>query len=161
MRPKRRRAGCWLAGRETEGQRMHLGVEATAMAGDRRGIGRYTRQVLSHGARLRPDLRITLYAEGGRDIGTLEDELSSLGYGAGRGAVVPVARLRVYPPDLVWYPWNKTKHFASSRWMVLTIHDLVPFHFRSQGWHRGWFQRKLERRFRVSAARADLILTDS
>lgn len=140
---------------------MHLGVEAVAMPTDRRGIGRYARQVLAHCARLHPDLRVTLYAEPGGDLRELEAELPGLGLGGARGAVAPVSRLRIDPPEIVWYPWNKTKHFTSARRTVLTIHDLVPFHFRRRGWHRAFFQRKIERRFRESAARADLILTDS
>ena len=140
---------------------MHLGVEAVAMAGDLRGIGRYTRRLLSHFARLRPGLRVTLYTDSTGKASALAAELPGLGYGPERGAVARTGSLRADPPDLAWYPWNKTKHFSSARRMVVTIHDLVPFHFRHRGWHRQRLQRKVERRFRETASRADLILTDS
>lgn len=141
---------------------MHLGVEATRMAEDWRGIGRYTRQLLRHFARLRPELRVTLYSDGpDDDDARLRSELLVLGFGTDRGVVAPVRELRSAPPDLAWYPWNKTKHFSRSPRMVVTIHDLVPFHFRYHSWFRQGIQRKVERRFRETAARADLILTDS
>ncbi len=141
---------------------MHLGVEASRMAEDWRGIGRYTRQLLRHFARLRPELRVTLYADPTlAEASQLNAELLDLGYQAGRGFLAPLRELRTAPPDLAWYPWNKTKYFSRSPRMVVTIHDLVPFHFRYQSWFKQGVQRKIERRFRETAERADLILTDS
>lgn len=58
---------------------MHLGVESASMAGDLRGIGRYTRRLLSHFARLRPDLRITLYVDSAATARALAPELPGLG----------------------------------------------------------------------------------
>jgi glycosyltransferase involved in cell wall biosynthesis len=141
---------------------MHLGVEATRMAEDWRGIGRYTRQLLRHFARLRPELSLTLYADSSPDESRqLRDELLALGYQDHRGHLAPIRELRTHPPDLAWYPWNKTKHFSRARRMVVTIHDLVPFHYRYRSWFKQGVQRKIERRFRETADRADLILTDS
>lgn len=132
------------------------------MAEDWRGIGRYTRQLLRHFARLRPDLEVTLYADPTADEARqLAAELVTLGYGPERGRLAPVRALRSAPPDLAWYPWNKTKYFSRARRMAVTIHDLVPFHFRYRSWRHWGVQRKVERRFRETATRADLILTDS
>jgi len=141
---------------------MHLGVEATRMAEDWRGIGRYTRQLLRHFARLRPDLSVTLYADSSaEEARQLREELVALGYQGHRGHVSPIRELRTHPPDLAWYPWNKTKYFSRAHRMAVTIHDLVPFHYRYRSWFKQGVQRKIERRFRETADRADLILTDS
>ncbi|MEO8030303.1 MAG: glycosyltransferase family 1 protein [Gemmatimonadota bacterium] len=141
---------------------MHLGVEASRMAEDWRGIGRYTRQLLRHFASLRPDLRVTLFADAKPDEAIqLKAELAGMGYEPGRGALAPLRALQTDPPELAWYPWNKTKYFSRAPRMVVTIHDLVPFHFRYRSWFKQGVQRKIERRFRQTAERADLILTDS
>jgi glycosyltransferase involved in cell wall biosynthesis len=141
---------------------MHLGVEATKMAGDGRGIGRYVRQLLRQFARLRPDLRVTLYTDGPAAADArLRAELLAMGYGPDRGGVAKVRGLRSAPPELAWYPWNKTKHFSRSPWMAVTIHDLAPFHFQYRSWLKRGLQRHIEKRFRETAARADLILTPS
>ena len=140
---------------------MHLGVEATRMVGDWRGIGRYTRQLLRHFARLRPELRLTLYTDSRDQFATLVGELAPLGYGPERSGVAMVRALKSDPPQLIWYPWNRTKHFSRAAHMVVTVHDLAPFHFRYRSWLRQGLQRKIERRFRESAERADLIITDS
>ncbi|MFI5235244.1 MAG: glycosyltransferase family 4 protein [Gemmatimonadales bacterium] len=140
---------------------MHLGIEATYMANEWRGIGRYARQLLRHFARLRPDLRLTLYAETPEKRAALAAELPVLGFGAERSGVADVSALRSDPPELAWYPWNKTKYFSRARRMVVTIHDLGPFHHPYREWWRGLDQWKREYRVRKTAARADLILTDS
>ena len=141
---------------------MHLGVEATKMAGDGRGIGRYTRQLLRQFVVLSPDLRVTLYTKGPADQDArLREELLGMGYGPGRGAVAHVRALRSAPPDVAWYPWNKTKYFSRAPRMALTLHDIAPFHFRYRTWLKRGLQRHIEGRFRETAGRADLILTDS
>ncbi|HTO74058.1 MAG TPA: glycosyltransferase family 1 protein, partial [Gemmatimonadales bacterium] len=141
---------------------MHLGVEATKMAGDGRGIGRYTRQLLRQFATLRPGLRVTLYTKGPADQDSrLRDELVQMGYPPDRGAVAHIRGLRSAPPDLAWYPWNKTKYFSRAPHMALTLHDIAPFHFKYRTWLKRGLQRHIEGRFRETASRADLIVTDS
>jgi glycosyltransferase involved in cell wall biosynthesis len=140
---------------------MHLGVEATSMAGDRRGIGRYTRRLLSHFAGLRPDLRVTLYIDSTRNAQALAAELPGLGYGPERGAVAPIGRLRDDPPDVLWYPWGRITRDTADLRTVVTIHDLAPFHFRQVSWLRRLDRWRRRRRIHRTARRADLILTDS
>ncbi|MFI5235245.1 MAG: glycosyltransferase family 4 protein [Gemmatimonadales bacterium] len=140
---------------------MHLGVETASMAGDLRGIGRYTRRLLSHFARLRPDLRVTLYTDSARKARALAAELPGLGYGPERGAVARVDSLRDDPPDLLWYPWSRITHRTAGLRTVVTIHDLAPFYLESRSWLRRLDRWRRRRRLHDTARRADLILTDS
>lgn len=140
---------------------MHLGVETASMAGDRRGIGRYTRRLLFHFAGLRPDLRVTLYVDSARKAPALAAELPGLGYGPERGAVARVGSLRDDPPDLLWYPWGRITHRATDLRTVVTIHDLAPFHFRQASWLRRLDRWRRQRRVRRTARLADWIITDS
>ena len=140
---------------------MHLGVDAASMAIDRRGLGRYTRQVLRHLAALRPGLRVTLYAESAAERAALAEELPALGYPGALGAATPVRVLQGDPPEIVWFPRGRITFVPPTGKRVVTIHDLAPFHVEHRSWLVGltWWRRR--RRIRATAARADLILTDS
>lgn len=140
---------------------MHLGVETASMAGDRRGIGRYTRRLLAHFASLLPDLRVTLYVDSARKARALAAELPGLGYGPERGAVAHVGNFRGEPPDLLWYPWGRIAHRTTDLRTVVTIHDLAPFHFRHASWLRRLDRWRRQRRLRRTARLADWIITDS
>jgi alpha-1,3-rhamnosyl/mannosyltransferase len=147
--------------RRVGGQRMHLGVAAASMARDRRGTGRYTRQVLRHLATLRPGLRVTLYADSAATRAALIEELPGLGYPEARGAAAPVRALDRDPPDVTWYPWGRITFVPPTGRTVVTIHDLDAFHSQYRSWFRYLTRWRTRHRLRVTAARADQILTDS
>lgn len=140
---------------------MHLAVEAGAMAGDRRGIGRYVRQVLRHGASLRPDLRVTLCADRASDRQVLSGEALELGFTGGRGAVARLDQLARVAPDVVWYPWARIRSRPAAGHAVATIHDLAPFYLHNASWLRRLDRWRRQLRLRRTARLADRIITDS
>ena len=140
---------------------MHLAVDAAAMAGDRRGIGRYVRQVLRHAAALRSDLRVTLCADKPADRAALAAELPELGLVGDRGAVATLDELGRITPDLVWYPWGRIRSRPAAGRAVATIHDLAPFYLHNASWLRRLDRWRRQLRLRRTARLADQIITDS
>ena len=140
---------------------MHLGVEATSLAGDWRGIGRYTRQLLRHFVMLRPDLQVTLYAATSADRAALAAELPALRCLPGQVEVAPTSAARSDRLDILWCPWGRIKYRSKARRCVVTIHDLAPFYLESRSWLRRLDRWRRRRRLYDTARSADLILTDS
>jgi glycosyltransferase involved in cell wall biosynthesis len=140
---------------------MHIAVEATRLAGEQRGIARYTRNLLLRLARLDPGLRFTLLVRP-RDAARVRLELlAPEGPLHGRAEVQPVGWLRRAFFDLFWSPWNYAKYLPDRGPIVVTIHDVFPLVFPDRRWRRVLVRRKVERRFRTMAEVADLVLTDS
>jgi glycosyltransferase involved in cell wall biosynthesis len=139
---------------------MHIAVEASRLAKDQRGIGRYTRKLVSGLARLDAGLSFTLYAKSS-DIRAVRSELDALGISPERCDVQSVGRVRRARFDLFWSPWNVTKYLPRAGPIVVTIHDVVPLVFADRRWRRVLRRRKVERRFRLMASAADLIVADS
>lgn len=140
---------------------MRLAVEANAMKRDRRGIGRYVRQVLLSAARLRSDLQVLLLASRPEDLLALEAELPSLGLHDARGAVGLPSTLSSFRPDVVWFPWPRIRSRIPGVRLVATIHDLAPFHHYDQSWLRRLDRWRRQQRLRRTARLADRIITDS
>jgi glycosyltransferase involved in cell wall biosynthesis len=140
---------------------MRLAVEANAMAGDRRGIGRYARQVLRHAARLRDDLVVTLVAAREEDRAILSAELPELGLAGAHGAVAAPSEVAALRPDLVWLPWPRVRWRVPEARLVATIHDLAPFYLYDRSWFRRLDRWRRRLRLRRTAALADRIITDS
>lgn len=137
----------------------HLGIEATRLLQEKRGIGRYVRSLLAEFLRLRPDLRITLFAKRG-DIEPLRASLPvAFREGASGHAVVDIGELRATRADVVWYPWNAIRVPAEHAAMVVTVHDIAPMLQLDHRWwkvykrfrHARLFQLALERAARVIA----------
>jgi glycosyltransferase involved in cell wall biosynthesis len=78
-----------------------IAVDAINLATDRRGMGRYVRDVLAHWER-DPDLEVTLL-----DRSTMKAAVRE-GF------------------DAVWYPWNGIRFSAHAR-KVVTVHDAFAF----------------------------------
>jgi glycosyltransferase involved in cell wall biosynthesis len=125
-----------------------LAVDALNLTADRRGMGRYVRQILdqwTHDPGIEVSLlvrdaghRAPLQAEFGLDVRMLRD--------AKRTAF-----------DAVWYPWNGIRFELPAR-RVVTMHDAFAFTEPA----RGWLARRREQRpIRIAAARADALATVS
>lgn len=123
-------------------------VDALNLMADRRGMGRYVRQILgewSHNSDVEVSLLVRdaahgapLHAEFGLDVFMLRD-----------------AKRRAF--DAVWYPWNGIRFEIPSR-RVVTMH--YAFAFTSPA--RGWIARRREQRpIRIAAASADALATVS
>ena len=101
--------------------RIRLAVDATDLASDTRGIGRYTRAILRRLA-LRDDFSLTLLVRG--PFAFRRRNALRAAIGSGRFRVANSAS----GCDATWHPANGT-FFATRGASVVTIHDAVPFRF--------------------------------
>ncbi|HYV97499.1 MAG TPA: hypothetical protein VE967_08610, partial [Gemmatimonadaceae bacterium] len=84
---------------------MLVAIEATHLAGEKRGIGRYVRALLPRLLAERPLLRVILFARAD-DIPGLETMVAADAGLAGRADVRDVRSMASVQADLWWYPWN-------------------------------------------------------
>ena len=140
---------------------MHLGIEATKMLGERRGIGRYVRNLLRQFVLQRPAMRFTMYVARAEERAPLSALLGS--WDEALGARTTIATIDALPDsdaDVVWYPWNLITT-AARRPMVVSTLDLAPMLQLDNPWWRVLRRLKYRRRYRRTAARAAAILTIS
>jgi glycosyltransferase involved in cell wall biosynthesis len=132
---------------------LRVGVDAWNLLSDRRGIGRYVREIVRAWAalgsqRVQPVLlvpeRNTLLARG-----RYEQEA---------GAKLPVRNRRhASEVDIVWFPWNGMSWLPATA-AVATLHDASLFRLPPQD---PAVREKEQRPFVVAAAQARRIITDS
>jgi glycosyltransferase involved in cell wall biosynthesis len=138
---------------------MHLAIEASRLAREVRGIGRYVRALLPRLLAQRPGLRITLFikrmheADGIRqlfDPATLDRvDIRSSTSMARSGA------------DVFWYPWNTIGPTPRTGCVVVTMHDVVPIAHPDPRLRGTYKNLRWRIKFHAAAKRADLIITDS
>ncbi len=140
----------------------HLGVEATRLLQEKRGIGRYVRNLLRDFAEQHPTLRFTLYVAHADDEQPLRALLSSLSASlVSRCRIERVDRLPASEADVVWYPWNFVTTAARSATMVVTIHDLAPMLRHDHRWWKVMKRFKYRRRYERTLRHAHAIVTDA
>jgi glycosyltransferase involved in cell wall biosynthesis len=133
---------------------LHIGVDAWNLTGDRRGIGRYVREIVKRWAAWQPDkVRLTLLVPERaawfvrrrylRELDVLDLPVRH------RGAARMV--------DAVWYPWNGMSWVAGVT-SVATLHDASLFAIPPRN---ELVAEKEQRPLRVAAALARRIITDS
>ncbi len=139
--------------RKTSAMSLRVGVDAWNLLGDRRGIGRYVRELVrcwrAFGTeRIRPTLLVPERAT----------FLAKSKYLREIGVEMPV-RYRHLKQDLdvVWYPWNGVSWVASLP-MVATLHDASLFAAPPDD---PLVREREQRPFRVAAVQARRIVTDS
>jgi alpha-1,3-rhamnosyl/mannosyltransferase len=138
----------------------HLAVEASRLAREVRGIGRYVRALLPRLLALRPELRLTLYTRGG-DVERVRDALRTMGLAHARVDVRPVRQLGRTEADVVWYPWNVALPTPPRRAVVVTIHDIAPVVHPDPRRRRAWKNWKWRRRYGRTVHESTLLLTVS
>jgi glycosyltransferase involved in cell wall biosynthesis len=140
----------------------HIAVEATRLLQERRGIGRYVRNVLRLTPSFRPDVRFTLFVRSPREAGAMRELLRGVDPTLpDRTAIEPVSLLPQTSADVVWYAWNKVEPVARRAAMVATLNDVASM---LQLDHRWWkVVKRAKYRFRYGRAvrRADLVITIS
>ena len=140
----------------------HVGVEATRLLREKRGIGRYVRNMLILMPQLRPDIRFTLYVRRAADIAPVRAQLVDLSSGlVDVCRIEPVSLLPRSLADVVWYPWNWLRPSAKRAAMVATVHDFAPMLQFDHRWWKVVKRFKQRRRYASTVARADLIMTIS
>jgi glycosyltransferase involved in cell wall biosynthesis len=139
-----------------------VAVEATRLAREVRGIGRYVRALMPRLIALRPGLRLELYVKRQRDIDTLAPGIAANPQLAGRVTLHRVRTMTRSRADVFWYPWNVASPIPSRGAVVVTMHDVVPIAHPDPRRIRG-FQKNLRwrRRYANTARHATLIVADS
>jgi glycosyltransferase involved in cell wall biosynthesis len=139
---------------------MHVAVEATRLLTEKRGIGRYVRNVLQAMPEVRPNIRYTLYAKP-LDVDGLRKQVAGLPGVAERSTVEPVSKLRSTDADLAWHAWNWILRPSDNAPMVVSIMDLVPMLQFDHRWWKFLKRGKARRRSMQTVQRASRILTIS
>ena len=103
---------------------MHIAVDASNVARDHRGIGRYARAVISRWLHARDRVQLTLLVP---DLLVfVAQRRLSAALGCDEIEVRRRQSVRALQPDLVWYPSNGMT-WTSERASVATVHDVWPF----------------------------------
>jgi glycosyltransferase involved in cell wall biosynthesis len=137
-----------------------IAVEATRLAAEVRGIGRYVRALLPSMLAVRPGSRILLFVKP-RDVTAVAATLAEDRALCHAVEVRPIGELRDATADVFWYPWNIISTTPRHGSVVATMHDVAPLALpdpRLRKWRKNWRWRK---RYRDTAARASLLVVDS
>jgi glycosyltransferase involved in cell wall biosynthesis len=141
---------------------VHVAIEAIKLLHERRGIGRYMRNLLPQMAMRDPQLRFTLYVRREGDIAPLRAQLAT--WHAALPDRTTMALVRELPrttADAVWYPWNFITVAAPHRPMVVTMHDVAPMLRLDHRWWKLLKRVRFTRRYRHTMQRAAAVLTVS
>jgi len=132
---------------------MLIGIDATFLARDRRGMGRVARSVIERFLEFFDHEFFLIMIKHRSDEGMISQFFKG-------------SRLQFISPkdpklkllDVVWYPWNRIDILPNCR-RVVTIHDLAPFRFfTSRKGSVGYNDRK---RIKTAAEASDRIITPS
>jgi glycosyltransferase involved in cell wall biosynthesis len=141
---------------------VHVAIEAIKLLQERRGIGRYLRNLLPQFVEREPSLRFTMYVRRDGDMARLQAHLATLHAALpDRTTVAHVRELPSTDADVVWYPWNFITVAAPHRPMVVTMHDVAPMLQLDHRWWK-WLKRvRYTRRYQQTMQRAAAVLTVS
>jgi glycosyltransferase involved in cell wall biosynthesis len=138
----------------------HLAIEATRLAREARGIGRYVRALLPRMVAERPGLRVTLFVKP-RHVAPLAAAYAADPATAGRVAVRRAREMRGARADVFWYPWNIARPAPRRGVVVATVHDIVPVALPDPSPRRRRRNRRWRRLYAETAARATLVVVPS
>ncbi len=139
----------------------HIGIEATRLLRERRGIGRYVRNLLVQMPIARPSVRFTLYARAA-DLDALRQQLAQLPGDLGsRSSFAPIQELVTSTADVVWYPWNWMHPTAEQAARVVTVLDLAPMLQLDHRWWKVLKRIKYRRRYTNTVVSADMLIAIS
>lgn len=140
---------------------MQIGIDVDFLPRDRRGMGRYVRNVLRAWLARRPEHDYVLLCRTLDDEPEIRRALEELGLADAGELVRAVPRLKAHLTDVCWYPWNRLDPPLKGRLNAVTVHDVAPFVFPQRGLLRRLDQAADGRRLHRSARMADLVFTDS
>jgi glycosyltransferase involved in cell wall biosynthesis len=138
-----------------------LAVESSRLVHDRRGIGRYVRVLLPRLLALRPGLQLILFARRPQDVETIREIVSAIGVPAERAEIRLRGEMHRTAADVFWYPWNVSLPAPRRGVVVATMHDVAPLALPDPRWWKWLKNRRWWSRYRATAKRAALLLTDS
>lgn len=141
---------------------LHLAVDASRLLSDRRGMGRYVRNVLRAMWRDQPLLVTTLHARHARDAASITTWVHDVAPDAvARVQIETLDTLRHTKAQVVWYPWNFLTHVPATVPVVVTIHDIAPMLQLDHRWWKLLKRWRFARLYRQAVNRAHRILTVS
>lgn len=141
---------------------MHVAIEAIKLLQERRGIGRYLRNLLPQFLERDPSLRFSMYVRHDGDIALLRAHLATLHAALpDRTTVAHVRELPRTEADVVWYPWNFITLAAPHRPMVVTMHDVAPMLQLDHRWWKLLKRVRFTHRYQRTMQRAAAVLTVS
>ena len=140
---------------------MRVAIQASHLAGEVRGIGRYVWALLPRLAALRPELRFTLHIKNPRDEARLEPRLDAIAALDGRVQFAPLSDLPKTRADVAWYPWNVAKPLARYAPIIVTMHDIANVAMPDPRFTAAWKNLRWRLLYNRTAKRATLILADS
>lgn len=146
---------------EPAGGSLVVAVEATRLAREVRGIGRYVRALLPRLVALRPGLQLILFVKRQADIEALQPGFDAIPVMRGRIQFRLAKDMHRTAADVHWYPWNTVAKVPARGAVVATVHDIVPIAHpdpRLRGWQKNLRWR---RRYAATAKRSTLIIADS
>lgn len=139
-----------------------LGVDASRLLRDQRGMGRWVRNVLRLLPTARPTLRYTFYLAKATDADAVQALLTSLhpAY-ATLATVAGLQALSGSRDDVVWYPWNWLHTPARHSAMVASVADVAPMLQLDHRWWKVLKRARFRRRFQQTVRQAHRLLTIS
>ncbi|MEO7362054.1 MAG: glycosyltransferase family 1 protein [Gemmatimonadaceae bacterium] len=140
---------------------MHIAVDASRLLQEKRGMGRYVRNLLRELPLVRDGVSFTIHADTGPDHSDLRTLLQSIGETAGRAPIQSTSALISTTADVAWYPWNFVKPVAQRAPVAVTIHDIAPMIRLDHRWWKIWKRAKYRRRYTNSVQTSHAILADS
>ena len=140
---------------------MRVAIQASHLAGEVRGIGRYVWALLPRLAKLRPEIRFSLHIRNPRDEARLEPRLDAIGALDGRVQFAPLGDLATSRADVAWYPWNVAKPLTRHAPMVVTMHDIANVAMPDPRFTAAWKNLRWRYLYHRTAKHATRILADS
>jgi glycosyltransferase involved in cell wall biosynthesis len=139
-----------------------LGVDATRLLRDQRGMGRWVRNVLRALPTARPALRYTFYLARPADAGAVQALLAALhpAY-ATQATMASVREIAESRAEVLWYPWNWLHTPARHAAMVASIADVAPMLQLDHRWWKVLKRARFRRRFQQTVQQAHRVLTIS
>jgi len=140
----------------------HIGIEATKLLRERRGIGRYVRNVMLRMLYARPELRYTLFVRRAADIEPLREQLATMSEKMHAAASVQtVSTLPSCHLDVVWYPWNWLHPSTDRAACVVTVLDLAPMLQLDHRWWKFYKRAKYRSRYASTVRNAHMTIAIS
>jgi glycosyltransferase involved in cell wall biosynthesis len=140
---------------------MVVAVEATRLAREVRGIGRYVRAMLPRLLAQRPGLRLVLFVRRQREFAELSALFAESPLLRDNVSLRPIREMQSSQADVFWYPWNIASPVPARGAVVVTMHDVAPLAIpdpRLLAWRKNLRWRM---RYRATVRRATLIVADS
>ena len=140
---------------------MQIGIDASRLLREKRGMGRYVRNLLRELPLVRSNISFIAYVEDSSQEAPMRSLLKSIGETAGRAEISPAAQLPSSSADVVWFPWNFVTQHSERSAIAVTIHDIAPMVLLDGRWWKVMKRIKYRRRYANAIELADAVLADS